>query len=423
MSSLKHKATFATGIGLVLTNRLLQRAGLQKRRDGWRRGAGLLLRGEHATFVLSTFNLNVWSDAPKPVSITIEATQQHLVHRLANFLAGETALHIFVQRSPSEDRAHASPGPSYTLGFQPAIDGPARFIRPDAWTGENGPTPPAPSADVLLNIIARVDPDGSADLWFRVNHVGADGVPVQEMISRIESAWGISRDVAFPTPDEFAPHTTPRLCPGREGLIETQAFIDFAPLIAWRKSQNARLPQPMTFSAAMMWCLAEHPAFAQIYMGTTVDVPAIDGLARGVGVVVTHPAAYSRDAAGLSRYVQDFNRELDLSRTRQSSGFKTLDAAACVSPAFAAPLLRHALQGNKAFGTLGLTILKDAKVFGAPIGDFGHPDGFIAIGNTFLSTSSSQKVGCIHIKGPADRTANYPALIQQAINKFASNIF
>src|ERR1700722_12249212 len=52
-----------TSVALVLANRLLLGTGLRRRVDGWRRGAGLVLRGENSTFVLSAFGLNIGSDA------------------------------------------------------------------------------------------------------------------------------------------------------------------------------------------------------------------------------------------------------------------------------------------------------------------------------------------------------------------------
>ena len=60
-------------------------------------------------------------------------------------------------------------------------------------------------------------------------------------------------------------------------------------------------------------------------------------------------------------------------------------------------------------------MLRDAKVFGAPIGDVGHPDGFIAIGSVALPTRDERKVGCVTVKGPASRVCNYPALLEAAV--------
>ena len=252
----------------------------------------------------------------------------------------------------------------------------------------------------------------------RVNHVAADGVPMQEMISRLERTWGVADDVVYPTPEAFGPHMGPRSCVGRDGLCEMQAFIDFSPLLAWRKKVNATLPEPITVSAALMWCIARQPALRETFLGTTVDVPADDCAGRGVGMVVIRPGDYINRDNGLAEYVRAFGRELALTRTRRSGGAKTLDACALMSPSIASTLLKYAANHDpRAFGTLGLTILKDAKVFGAPLGDAGHPDGFIAIGSMALPTGDGRKIGCVCIKGPRERIQNYPQIIQQAINQ------
>jgi hypothetical protein len=304
--------------------------------------------------------------------------------------------------------------------------GPARFVRPDHWRGDADLERPrrgkvgredADAAMVpLLNIVCRIDPTGAADVWVRVNHVGADGVPIQEMLTRLETAWGARGQVLYPTPRDFAPYSTPRPCAGRADLAEVQTFIDVAPLLAWRAQANADLPEPMTFAAALLWRLAGHPAFAGLHMGTTVEVAATGRLQRGVGVVVVRPAAYFGHHDGLARYVRDFNCQVERTRRRASDRCKTLDAAALAPPRLAGAVLRHGLlQGAGAFGSVGLTVVRDAKVFGAPIGDVGHEDGFIAVGSIALPTEAGGRVGSITVKGPAARIARYPQFLREAI--------
>jgi hypothetical protein len=421
-SRLKETSALIAGGGFFLANRLLLQLGLRRRLDGWRCGAGLLLRGEAATFVLSTFGLDVWSDAAMPASVTVEATQAHCAERLAKFLAGETASHIHIKRGELHDHPEACSGPSYTLDFQSSVDGLDRFIRPDSWTGKDCSTSPPPSTSVLLNIVARIRPGGVADLWMRVNHIGMDGVPAQEILARLEAAWGLSENVVYPTPQVFSNHCGPRPCCGRDELVEMQVFIDFAPLLHWRKTENARLPQPMTLAAAIMWCLARHPAFADLRIGTTVELPAAGSIGRGVGVLVIRPADYFHRQDGLTHYVREFNRQLELTRRRSSSGYKALEAAALMPPTLSTTLLRRALQSPRAFGSTGLTILRDAKVFGAPMGDIGHAHGFIALGSISLPTSTDRKVGCITIKGPPANISNYPTAIQEAIQRCADGL-
>ncbi len=291
-------------------------------------------------------------------------------------------------------------------------------MRPDSWDGTDCTDQPDPAVNLLLKIVCRLDSNGGADLWVRVNHVGIDGVPVQEMLSRLEAAWGLRGQVIYPTPQAFAPHITPRKCPGRDELIELQAFLDFNPLLDWRKRQNAQLSEPMTVSAAILWCLAWREPFSRLYMGTTVELSQTNEFGRGVGIVVVYPRDYVSRPNGMNDYVRDFNQQLDQTRRRASSSIKTLDAAALIPPKLETELLRHALeQGGSAFGSFALSILRDAKVFGAPIADVGHADGFLALGSIALPTGDGKRVGCITIKGPPARISKYPAIIEQVIEQ------
>src|SRR5882724_8969778 len=120
---------------LVLANGALQRVGLRRRADGWRRGVGLVLRQETATFVLSTFGLDVWSDGQRPELVTADGSRQHAAERLERFLAGQKLAHVCVKRGKDEDCAAVFGGASYSLGFEDWIEGPGRFVRPVKWEG------------------------------------------------------------------------------------------------------------------------------------------------------------------------------------------------------------------------------------------------------------------------------------------------
>jgi hypothetical protein len=53
----------------------------------------------------------------------------------------------------------------------------------------------------------------------------------------------------------------------------------------------------------------------------------------------------------------------------------------------------------------------------APLGDFGHPDGFLAIGSVGLPTGDGRKVGSVTIKGPAERVSDYPRPIRDVVDR------
>src|ERR1043165_8898830 len=395
------------GAGLLQLSRLGLRVRLLSRRDGWRRAAGLILRSPRSTFVLSAFGLDIWADRPEGGARDC-ADHTHFSGRLHAFLESETEFHVSVKREGCEHRIQPCGRPSYTLAFQAWEHGSARFVPPRRWIE---PGAYSTGAGAVLHFVCRAGPAGHADLWVRVDHVAADGVPVQDMLGRLEATFGVAELVEYPAPSEVIDGGESDL---DSELAEAQVFVDFGPLLAWRKKENSRISEPMTVSAAMVWRLGNHPAFAPLHIGSTVEVEALDGLKQGVGVVVMRPADY-RAPRGLSDYVRDFNARIRLTRGRASTSCKTLDAAAHLPPTLARVLLRHALERDpRAFGTMALTIIKDAKVFGAPIAEFGHPHGFVAVGSVALPTKDGRRVGCVTMKGPANVIARYPALIQEA---------
>ena len=279
---------------------------------------GILLRGEDTKFVLSALGIDVWHGIPRPTQPGVEASEDCFSKRLDEFFAGEPDVHLCIRRGTAEDRAEACDEASYTLGFE----APAR-VRTGSCTPQSGAVTighiaceTGPQHRSSMSCVASIA-TAAADVWVRVNHVGGDGVPVQEVMTRLAAAFGASKDLCYPTAQVFEPCSSPKPCAGRPELAEVTAFIDFAPLQAWRRRENARLPEPMTVCAAILWCLARHEALAGLHMGTTADVAAIDGMGRGVGLIVVRPADYFDRSDGLAEYVRDFNRELALSRRRE----------------------------------------------------------------------------------------------------------
>ncbi|MBY0307712.1 MAG: hypothetical protein K2Q09_03130, partial [Phycisphaerales bacterium] len=301
---------------------------------------------------------------------------------------------------------------------------PARFVPPSRWAppGEADPYSRRDGDAPMMQLVCRVRDDGRCDVWARMNHVAADGVPMQEVLTRLEAAWPAPEPVVYPTPEAFAPFGAPRPAPGgRPGLAEATFFADFSALLSWRRAVNASLPagETMTISAALLWRLSQQPEFRRLHFGTTVETGEADGLPRGVGVNVVHPARYGglQGERAVAAYVRDFNRRLWRNRRRAGQGTRTLDAAALLPARYSTPLLLFALSRTRsAIGTMALTMLKDAKVFWTPIAQAGHDDGFIAIGSIALPTADGRRVGCVSIKGPAERIARHTPLIARAID-------
>ena len=391
----------AIGIVLVLWRRLLMALHLAKLRDGWRRGAGIALRGQEATFVLSAFGLS--------------ANEKIVKDCLEQLLSDESAYHLAIQADKYEDWVVPQSTTSFTWRCEGWQDGWSRFVRPDTWQGVvHGLAPDKVNQKCLFNFVVRAGVHDVCDVWMRVNHVGIDGVLAQELLSKLEKALG-KGEVIFPGFEQFQTVMTPKVVEGRPQAIELQLFLDLRPLVEWRRQQNARLNQNMTLSAALLWWLATHDAFRQLRMGTTVDLAANEGCGRGVGVIVIRPGAFLKQPDGLALYVQQFNQQLEQTRSRQDAGTRTLNAAAALPARFERALLRHALRSNTAFGHLGLTVLRNASVFGAPIADVGHDHGFIALGNVSLPTESGAPVASITVKGEAVVIDNYVLYLHQAL--------
>jgi hypothetical protein len=404
----------------VLVNRFLLRIGIRKPIDGWRCGATIALAQEPAKFVLSSFGLNATSDAPNVNGLSPDQIHCHITRRLDAFLERDKQFFLCIEPGECKARILATDGPSYTFRFEPWVDGPRRFIRPDDWTGKSPSAVPDGTLP-LFEFVIRVSADLGADVWVRINHAAMDGTPVQEMLGRLEKVWGIKSPTVFPDPESFEACTAPRPSPGRDGIVEVQTFLDFSPLLAWRKRQNEKLCEPMMLSAAIMWWLNKVPEFSRSRIGTTIDMPEIKmgskRLDRGVGMIVFRPADYFDLPDGLARYVEDFNREVAQTRQRKTRHCRTVDAAAYIPPVLLKAILCHGLsRKHRAFGKMGITIIRDAKVFGAPLGDCGHPGGFIAIGDVSLPSENGTRVGCVHVKGPECVITKYAALIREAIN-------
>ncbi len=412
-----HPVTLISTAARLSAHRASLALGLRTPRDGWRRAATIVLRREPGTFVLSAFALNARPPAAPHADHSPDSLRDLVSSRLHEFLRREPSCHIRVVHDEHQDTLDPTIAPAYTLAFDDWIDGPPRFLPPRSWrTHAHSPAPLGPDHDAFVDVVARVRPDGAADLWFRFNHAATDGVPAQALVSRLEHAWGVREQVLFPTPEEFVPFALPRPSPGRAGLAEIHTFVDVAALLAWRTRENANLPQPMTLSAALSWHLAAHPTFAHHHIASTVEVAPSRHRPAGVGLVVLKPLDYPRSPAGLARFVRDFNHLIDLNRRRASPACKALDAAAFLPAAREGDLLRHALQHSpKAFGSLGLTVLKEAKVFGAPIASHGHDQGFLALGSASLPTRDPRRVACLSVKGLAHHIAPYPAHLREAL--------
>jgi hypothetical protein len=282
----------------------------------------------------------------------------------------------------------------------------------------------------FLSVVMRLGADRrTVDVWMSAHHVGLDGVPLQELLTGLEQSWGIAQPTVFPAADCHQPFMEPRRCslPGERDVDEMLTFMDFSSVLTLRDELNeryaAKLGGPVTFGALLAWLLNGEPRFAGARVASTVDVAASGGYDRDVDVIPLRPADYATAEdpwAGFVEFAREFNRLIALSRSRTSPLRQGLQTAGLL-PAW---VHSQAVRSNPAslddaFGSLCVTIVRDAKVFVAPMTDLGLGLGFFAIGNAGLPSVDGRGVTAVSIKGDAGTIAGYPALLRRIVERSA----
>lgn len=272
-----------------------------------------------------------------------------------------------------------------------------------------------------MAVVWRRSPDGrSADLWLQCHHAGADCVPAQEMLDRLESSWGVTSPVLLPADAGFQPRV-PRTCHAtnerRVGLITD--FIDFTPLVQLRRrliEEFSRPDESVSLAGILMWCLAHQPEFAGAGMNTSVEVPPAGGHPRASGLIALWPARYWGKPGAFLSFLDDLNELAANTRLRKSGTWEKMARLAAVPSAVSYAILHLLESGMRdGFGTLTLCMVESAKLVVAPMPDRGWDHGFIAVGKPGMPAESGPPVTPVSIKGDPDRIAAYPAAIRRAI--------
>ena len=276
-----------------------------------------------------------------------------------------------------------------------------------------------------LSCVARADGDsGVIDLWVSAHHVGLDGVPLQDLLGRLERAWG-TEPVTFPAVHSGSAFPDPRAChaPGERAVDQLVGFVDLSPIVVLRRQLSKRygsaIGGDVTLGALIAWLLGQEPEFNGVRIASTVDVKASGGYERDVDVVPLRPADFADGTGpwgGFVEFAREFNRLIAASRTRTSPlriGMQT----AGLLPAWAhATVVRsNPASLDDTFGSLCVTIIRDARVFVAPMTDLGLGHGFIAIGTADLPSADGKRVASVSIKGDAGRISHYPEILHRVI--------
>jgi hypothetical protein len=311
------------------------------------------------------------------------------------------------------------------LSFEP-IDpsDPAQRFRPPAFAARRA------LGFGYLSWVARAGAAGTVDLWVSAHHVGLDGVPLQDLLDRLERTWGAGDIVAFPPPAPGGGFIDPHPChaPGEREVDQLVTFVDLSPVFALREGLNARharaIGGQVTFGTLIAWLLSQDPEFAGVRIASTVDVAASSGYERDVDVVSLRAADYATGEGpwgGFVAYAREFNRLIAAARARTSPVRIGMQTAGLI-PAWAHAAVVHANPASldDAFGTLCVTIVREARVFVAPMTDLGLSHGFFALGNARLPSGAGTLVTSVSVKGEAGRIAHYPAILQRVIERAAA---
>jgi hypothetical protein len=281
-----------------------------------------------------------------------------------------------------------------------------------------------------MSWVVRPNADrGAVDLWVNVHHVGLDGVPLQDLLERLERAWGTAETVSFPSAAPGRAFVEPHPChvPGERAVDQLITFVDLSPLLTLRRLLNTRysadIGGDVTVGTLIAWLLAQEPEFKGVRIASTVDVAASGGYDRDVDVVSLRPADYARGEAlwgGFTEFAREFNRQIAAARARTSPVRIGMQTAGLL-PAWAHSTAVRANPASldEAFGTLCVTIVRHARVFIAPMTDLGLGHGFFAIGSANLRASDGTRVTAVSVKGDAGRIAHYPAILQRVLERCA----
>jgi hypothetical protein len=281
--------------------------------------------------------------------------------------------------------------------------------------------------------IARVDSvRGTVDLWVSAHHVGLDGVPLQDMLNRLQSAWGVQHEVRFPASSAGTAFVGPVRChvPGERPVDQLLTFVDLTPVLKLRRHLSVTHAEAIggevTLGALIGWLLTLEPEFHGVRIASTVDVAASSGYERDVDVVSLRAEDFRRQAgawAGFPEYAREFNRLIAAARARTSPVRQGMQTAGLL-PAWAHQTVVHADPASldATFGTLCVTIVRDARVFIAPMTDLGLGHGFFAIGSAALPSESGGAVTAVSIKGDQGRVARYPEVLQRMVERAAGLI-
>ena len=480
MDLLRRLVNIAAGLCLGVA-KTLEIFGLRRSADPWRNLAGLSLRGENSKFTLAAFGLcapGTGMEFAGRLHVFLageEAARTAVVHERyrtraatlasadlirAKFapdgdllsleplldpavpamcapaerirIAGAIIRAANATRSVSSVRRHGRILHllSRETGGREALDYARRILQGAFLAFETGGsdrfTPPAPAVfrhpgTGLLFFTVRRQENGGVDLWTQFHHAPIDGAPAQKMIRRLQRAIGVCEPPCFPEPD-ISFRRVECVNDGR-GLVHLNGYLDFSKIRELRHRLNDRfcgeLVDPVSFGAALLWCMGHQPEFTEARFGFIVPVRATDRFEEGIDYVVTCPAGFMRSGApadGFIEYARDFARRTREALAGTSRSYRTTRALERLPSVMAQAVMRLNVRARRrTSGTLMVTFLPTATTVLVPTGDSGHEHGIVGIYNIDLPSAGGVNVGAVGIKGAPAVVDSYPAALRRAL--------
>ena len=287
----------------------------------------------------------------------------------------------------------------------------------------------------LLNVFVRIHPGlGEADLWIQYHHVPVDGLAMQEILTELKTEWGEAGKMSFPAPGSEAAAVEIRETP-LKGLFRARAFFRFDGLLEARRRINlayaAEMRGPATIAGMILWGLAKSPPLHDVKMLFPVDVEpgqAAEGrtqqrLERELSLVFIRPSDYMTHIEKMGGFVlfqREFNRRLKKTRYRCSETYEMIELLSMIHPLFYY-FAKHLMskEFHDVVGTSGLSVLRHAEVFIAPVTDL-QIRGFLAFGRMNMPCDDGGTAGCVSICGTQEQIREYLAALERISGDYES---
>lgn len=277
----------------------------------------------------------------------------------------------------------------------------------------------------LLNIIVRFTQDfRNSDLWVQYHHVPVDGMPMQELLEELKKRWGATQELIYPALNSS--DAAPEIFYSGGRIFRARMFVDFTKFLRFRKLINDKyhnqMSGPATIASMITWGIAQHEFFANAKILFPVDIEKGVKFAseRELSLLFIRPASYfnkDNPLDGFIKYQREFNKRLARTRMGSSESYEMLELYSMVHPIFyylAKYFIPNAL--SEYVGTVGLSIMRNAEMFLAPLSDLQR-NGFLAMGNMTVPTVDGKSSGAVSICGSRQEVRAYI----EAMNNLSQN--